>query len=229
MAKSFAWSFSKIKNFETCPKRHYEVDIARNYRDEDSDELIWGNKVHKALALACQGKQALPEDMASFQPWVDKVKATAGVLKVEQKYAITKGLLKTSWFGDNAWYRGIGDIVQLNPPVAFIRDWKTGKPKPDDKTQLMLMAACVFAHFNDIQAVVSQYVWLKEDPGDVDLSSTVRRYDRRDMPRHWLDVLPRVEAYEKAIREQSFPPMPGGLCKRYCPVTSCPYHGKGSH
>ena len=32
---------------------------------------------------------------------------------------------------------------------------------------------------------------------------------------------------EEAYRTTTYPPKPSGLCSSYCPVTSCPYHGKG--
>ena len=48
--KPFSWSWSKLKNFRTCPKRHYHVDIAKDFKEDDSEDLLWGNEVHEALA-----------------------------------------------------------------------------------------------------------------------------------------------------------------------------------
>ncbi len=31
--KEWSWSYSKLKNYEVCPKRHYEVDVLKNYDD----------------------------------------------------------------------------------------------------------------------------------------------------------------------------------------------------
>ena len=49
--KAFAFSYSRIKNFEACPKRHLEVDLKKTFKEADSDQLTWGNAVHKALEL----------------------------------------------------------------------------------------------------------------------------------------------------------------------------------
>ena len=48
--KPFAWSYSRLKNFEVCPKRHYEIDIAKNIKEEESEALLWGNTVHRSCA-----------------------------------------------------------------------------------------------------------------------------------------------------------------------------------
>src|SRR5688572_25036351 len=100
MAKEWAWSFSKFKNWVTCPKRHYEIDVQKNYV-EDSEQLTWGNTVHKGIAAAIlhayglpsagSGRDKvvaapLPESMKSYQRWIDVVRASPGQLLVEQKY-----------------------------------------------------------------------------------------------------------------------------------------------
>lgn len=220
MAKSFAWSFSKLKNFESCPKRHYEVDIAKNIKEEEGEALLWGNRVHKEMAIALTKNTPLPAEMSEYQRWVDKVYTGAGSLLVEQKYAITKEFSKASWFSPSAWYRGIGDVVRIATPVALILDWKTGKIL-EDSVQLALMAQCVFAHYPDVSHVRSEYVWLKDD------CQTSELFTRDHMPGLWEGLLGRVGAMAEAASTNTYPPKPGYLCKRYCPVASCPYHGKG--
>lgn len=218
--KQFAWSFSKLKNFEVCPKRHYEVDLAKNFTDEDGEALVWGNRVHKAMAVRLgKPKAPLPDDMALFEPWAKKVENGAGTLYVEQKYAITKDFMRCDWFAPVAWYRGIGDVVRVSGRVALVLDWKTGKIL-EDSVQLALMAQCIFAHFPEVQKVRSVYAWLKDD------AETSEVFDRSDMSELWVGLLDRVWKLENAYKTQSYPPLPGRLCKRWCPVTSCPYHGK---
>src|SRR5215472_2339557 len=53
-------------------------------------------------------------------------------------------------------------------------------------------------------------------------------FDRSDLTQIWAEIMPRVNAMERAKLFEKFPPTPSGLCKRFCPVTSCQYHGKGS-
>ena len=47
---SFSWSFSKLQASETCAYRYQQVDLLKNYRDEDRTALEWGDEVHKAFA-----------------------------------------------------------------------------------------------------------------------------------------------------------------------------------
>lgn len=218
--KQWAWSYSKLKNYETCPKRHWHCDIAKDVKDEESEHITYGNMVHKALADAIAGKAELPQPYKHWQPWVDRITSDGkGTILVEQQLAITKDLTATEWFGRDAWYRGIADVIKIVGPVAVVLDWKTGKIS-EDGVQLALMAQCVFAHHPIVQKIRTEFVWLKED------ATTRADFTREDMVGVWTGLLPRVALLEKASVEVSYPPKPGYLCKRYCPVEACPHHGR---
>ena len=45
----FTWSFSSLKEYINCPKKYYEVRVAKNYVFKDTDATIYGKEVHKAL------------------------------------------------------------------------------------------------------------------------------------------------------------------------------------
>jgi len=217
--KSFAWSYSKLKNYETCPKRHFHCDIQKDVVEEESEALMYGNAVHKALAERLSKGTPLGEPFKHLEPWAAKLLTNDGNLLVEQKYAIRSDFGPTEFFAKDAWYRGIGDVVKIVGPVALILDWKTGKVL-EDSQQLALMAACVFAHYPDVQKVRSEFVWLKED------ATTRADFAREDMPRVWNNLLPRVKSLESAYTSMSFPPKPGNLCRRWCPVKQCPHNGE---
>jgi hypothetical protein len=218
---SFSWSYSKLKNFDVCPKRHYEVDLAKNYSEDQGpdSQLGWGNRVHKALADACKGREALPDTMRDYQHWVDRVQAGPGELMVEQKYALTRDFQPTEYFGPRVWYRGIGDVVRVDGPVALGLDWKTGKILHDSK-QLMLLAQCILAYHPDVQIVRTEFVWLKDN------CTTPETFRRKNIANEWIGMLDRVRGLEQAAKDMSYPPKPGRLCHSYCPVMSCVYHGK---
>jgi PD-(D/E)XK nuclease superfamily len=229
MSGKFSWSFSKLESFETCAKRYYEYMAApweKRIKDGDTDNLKWGNEVHDALRDAIKSKTPLPEYMKPYQVWVDRVLAGPGELFVEQKYGLDSNLSPMPYFAPNFWYRGIADIVRIDNPVALAIDWKTGKPK-EGSIQLGLMALCIFQHFANVKVVRTDYVWLQEDPNS-EAATTRKVWRREDMPQFVSEVLPRVQKLEWAHKTMTFPPTPGGLCKRYCKVTSCPFHGKGT-
>lgn len=223
--KAFAWSYSRLKNYETCPKRHYNIDIAKKFREEESDELAYGNLLHKVLADAISGKAPLPEAHKKMQRWVDmitqpgKPQPAGAQILVEQQLAITQDFSKTSWFGEDAWFRGIADVAKIVGPVAVAIDWKTGKII-EDGIQLALIAQCIFAHHPQVQKVRTEFVWLKYD------AQTRADFTRHDMVSVWAGLLPRVKTLESAYKAQEFPAKPSFLCKRWCPVSSCPHHGE---
>lgn len=242
-AKEWSWSYSKKKNYDTCPKRHYEVDIAKHFKDT-SEQLDWGNDVHTALAAHVQSGQRLPDSMSIYEHWSDEMRTgrfldpdTGEVLTapawlrwlqmpdcqtlVEQKYAIRRDFGKTSWFGNDAWYRGVCDAVRLDPTrtVGLARDWKTGKVLHDSR-QLMLMAQCLFSHIPTLQRLRTEFVWLKDD------CRSVETFDRATIAREWVPLLPEIANMETQAKAMNYPPKPGRLCGRYCPVTACPFHGK---
>lgn len=223
--KILPFTWTKLNAFETCPLRHLKVDLQKVFKEERSDQLLWGEKVHKAFEDALKTKNGkLPEEMAPWQKYIDRLRATPGEILVEQKFALTKNLQPCEYFAPGAWYRGKADVVKMAYPVAIAVDWKTGRRKvgPENK-QLTLMAQCVFSHHPEIEAVLSRFVWLDSDQEDDEL------YTRQRVADEWVDNLyPRVERMLLAAETETYLPQPGGLCKSYCPVSSCQFHGKGS-
>lgn len=219
--KAFTWSYSRLKNFETCPKRHWHLDIAKDVKEEESEQLTWGNFVHAALAKRIADKVPLPSGMEEYEAWCEKIlkDSDQATILVEQKLAITKDFDPCGYFDSNVWFRSVGDVVKINGQVALIADWKTGKIV-EDSCQLALAAQCVFAHHPGVHAVRSEFIWLKED------ATTTQIFQRDDMRGVWNGLFPRVRTLEKAAQETNYPPKPGGLCRRFCPVTQCPHNGE---
>lgn len=218
MSKEWNWAYSKYKNYDVCPKRHYEVDLAKNFTDS-TDQLKWGNEVHDALRDATTGAKALPDSMKDYQRWVEEIKSGPGSLLVEMKMAITKEFQPTQYFANNVWFRGICDVARIDGPVALARDYKTGKLTHDSR-QLMLMSQCIFVHYPKVQRIKTEFVWLKED------CTTEETFNRSTIHREWPPVLEQVKQMQQAAETMTYPPKPGRFCARYCPVLSCPFHGK---
>lgn len=217
--KSFSWSWSKIKNFETCSFRYYSIDVTKAVKEEESEILAWGNAVHDALHKYVSQGQPLPTSMAKFQGIADRVKNANGNVLVEQKLALTEDFGPCGFFDSAAWFRGIADALIINGPVALAIDYKLGKIV-EDSQQLALLAACTFAHYPDVQRIRTEYWWLKED------AVSRAEFTRADIPAIWKNMLPRVEQLKRAHEANHFPPKPGNLCRRWCPVSGCEHHGK---
>lgn len=221
--KSFTWSFSHLKNFSVCPKKYYHVQVAKDYKEEEGESLTYGKTIHKVLELYIEHGTILPPvHEPVLKPIADRYignRAGAEIL-VEQKYGLTRDFAPCDFFAKDVWFRGVADFVKIKGPVALMVDWKTGRVK-ENQVQLALMAASLFAHRPDVKAIRTEFVWIDHD------AVTREDFKREEIAKVWANVLPEVETLERAYKLTEFPARPGGLCRKYCPVSSCPYHGKG--
>lgn len=223
--KAFAWSYSRLKNYRACPKKHFHVDIKKDCAEEQGPQLEWGNAVHSAMAGRVLEGKPLPVTMREFEPEAARVAGNnppGTVVLVEQDMAIKDDFTPAGYFERGVWYRAKCDVVKIWQDVGVAIDWKTGKIN-EDSEQLALMAQCVFSKYPQVQVVRTEYVWLGNN------ARTTLNLTREHLKQLWAKLLPEVQAYEQACTNEIFPPKPGGLCKRFCPVTSCQYHGKGSY
>jgi hypothetical protein len=218
--KPFAWSFSQLKNFETCSKRYYHYNVAKDVVEPSTPQLDAGNALHKHFEDRLVKGTPLPLGYGMYEKLLAKIVAAPGALYGEQKLAINANFEPRTYFARDVWLRTVADAAKVLGDRATIFDWKTGKPS-DDETQLKLNAATMFAHAPELRRVRAALVFLGHN------ATTQAEYDRDDLPEIWSEIMPRVRAMAKARQDQEYPPRPSGLCKRYCAVVSCPYFGKG--
>lgn len=222
--KPFSWSYSALKNFETCERRHYEIDRAKRWKEDSSDALLWGNSFHEAMAARIgPKKKPLPITMAKYEEFalVAEKYGAAGEIHVENKIAFDRAFRATEYFDNSTWFRGVIDLIIRIGDLAIMWDWKTGKVL-DDPQQLGLFATCVFSRYPEIQRCQTSYIWIGND------ATSDALFTRADLPRIWADIMPRVKRMEEAYYSVSYSANPSGLCKKYCPVASCEYYGVGS-
>jgi hypothetical protein len=200
------------------------VDLDKKFVDDKGEMLAWGDEVHKAMAGALSAGRALPITMQRYQPWIDLLdkQTGSGKCRTEMKLSFDRNFKACGYFDGQCWFRGVADVLILRPPVAVAIDWKTGKILVDSQ-QLGLMAQCVFANYPDIDTVATSFIWLGQD------TQTPEVYRRPDMTKLWSEMMPRVQAMEEAYKSGVYHPIPSGLCKRFCPVETCQYHGRGAY
>ena len=224
--KKFAWSWSRLKNFRVCPKKHYHVDLAKEFKEPDNDILIWGNQVHEAMAARIATGKPLPAIMEHYDEWPASMKVLQDqgwAVRTELKLAMSEAHKPTGFFDNHTWFRGVCDVLAIESKTgaALALDWKTGQIKPDAE-QLALNAALIFSHYPEVSVVDTVYVWLGND------DKTTKRFTRADMLPLWSGLMPEINQLAEAHRTTTYPPKPSGICIRHCPVTSCPHFGKGS-
>jgi hypothetical protein len=229
--KPFSWSWSKLKNYRSCPKRHYEIDLAKSVVEPESEPLKWGHDVHQAMANRIAKGTELPPTMQHYHEWPDRmlaVKKMGARMLVENKLAMSADFKPTSFFDASTWFRGVVDVLTFGVTRAGSIDWKTGGNVNPEYEQLGLSAQLIFAHYPEIEEVDSVYVWLGHTHDDGSAITTRKTYARDAMVPLWNGLMPEIAQMTEAYRTTTYPPKPSGLCKRHCPVESCPYHGKGS-
>lgn len=223
--KPFSWSWSAINDYETCPFQYAAKRFFCTVVEDQNEANIWGNRVHKASEDHMKSGKAMDgefKDLAKYPVALRKWALRHNlVIDPEAKFCVSQSLKPTSWFGKDAWGRGIIDVLLISPDgkKAWIIDWKTGKVKPDS-AQLRYFIALASTRYPDIQTYSTKFVWMKYD--DV----TGEDYTADQLPDIWAELLGRVNRVKKAWDDQVFPCKPSGLCNGWCPVKAC-QHYKG--
>lgn len=224
-SKPFTWSWSALESFETCPKKHYHLRIAKDVVEPEGPALAWGRQAHTALENRVMKGTPLPAQFAMWEgygAYISGLREQGAQVKAEVKHCLTSELAPTTYFGKDAWVRGASDVEVTRGRAMWVFDWKTGKLKPESG-QLRLHTALVMQANPGIQKVSTAFVFLPDN------AIVSEQFTRADLPKLWGEFLPRVKAMEQAVVSQTFQPRPSGLCKRHCPVVSCPHHGRGSY
>lgn len=127
--RPFAWSYSALNDFETCPKRYAEVKVFRRVKEEPNAAATWGQRAHEIVAAHLRGQAELPEVLEVFKPVIDKIKAIDNyrLFLVEQKMAFDRQMrMLDDFFHPCTWFRGVVDVavVAENWRDVLIVDWK---------------------------------------------------------------------------------------------------------
>lgn len=223
----FSWSHTHSATFDTCPRQYEAKYVTKEVKFQETDATRWGNHVHKVAEDYLRDGFPVPLDVP-YQKQFDWVKDRAerfnAKLVVEGEYGLTSAWEPCEYFDrvKKVWCRSKLDVLLLRPDgVAEVIDWKTGKPRTD-KSQLMLYALFVLAHYPEIEEVRTGYAWLGHNqmtPPTAYLRFNAAAY-RSYWDRKYLEM--------HAARERGvFVPKPSGLCRQWCDVVACDFHGKG--
>jgi hypothetical protein len=209
-SSQFAWSYSALNAFETCPRRFHLVR-SKQVTEPQTEALLHGNQTHKALERHLKKQEPLPEKYAAYRPYADAILSRPGKLHVEHRVALNNSLRPTEYFASDVWVRGVIDVALVKPDRAIMFDWKTGAKRPNSD-QMKLFAAIGIASFPYVQKVDTAFVWLQHG------SLTRETFTRADIQTIFQEFRPRVGRIEEAIAANTFHPRPSGLCRAHCPV-----------
>lgn len=214
--KPFAWSYSSLTTYETCPlKDKFRRDKAPKPFNK---YLTRGIAVHQLGEDYLNGKlKKVPTEYAQFaKPLAELKKAGA---QAELELAFTRQWEPTEWFGDRTWFRCKLDVQHEGPSQpdkkgdvgALLRviDFKTGRPKEyPEQERINVMAALL----GEPEAVAATMEFWYLDQGVV-LPKKPKLYVRKNMlsgaMKEYTIRAARMEA------EKKFLPKKGSHCS-YC-------------
>lgn len=215
-----AWSFSALKTFETCPRKYHAEKVAKLYPFEETEQTLYGKKVHLACEEYIRDGKPLPKGMEQFQKALDSLNKIPGDKHCELKMALTADRQPVKFLDKSVWVRGIADLIILDGDKAWVVDYKTGSAKYPDKKQLELMALMVFDHYPEVQKVKAALVFLLHD---VVIKEAYTRDQADELWERWGQ---KTDILDRAFEHDNWPPNPNGLCRKWCPVETCEFNGR---
>lgn len=220
MKKAGAWSFSKIKNFETCPRQFYHVTVLNEFPFKDTPATIYGKEFHTACEEYIRDGKPLPPQFSFMEETMQKLAALPGEKHCELKMGLNADLEACGFFDKSVWFRGIADLIIVDGDTARYIDYKTGKSsRYAEKGQLELMALAIFKHFPQVKKVKGALLFTIAN------DMVKQDYLAADEGALWSPWIQKYAALEKAFETGVWNPRPSGLCRKHCPVTQCAHNG----
>lgn len=216
MTTPLAWSYTSLSDFINCPRQFYEKRVIKSVKEDESEQMLYGNYVHKAFELRQQNGTPLPSDLAQHEAFMQVLARHEGQHFTEKKVALSRSVTPCSFFAKDVWWRGVIDYHKISNYVVSITDYKTGKVHRDFK-QLKLFALWVFAEYPQVTVVNTQYYWTQTR------TCTGEQYTRDQVRALWREFVPHLAQYKEAFQTDTWQPRPSGLCNGWCPVTACEF------
>lgn len=216
MSDLVAFSYSRLEGYETCPKKFFRMNIAKDIKEPQNDKTQFGTDMHLAFAKFLRNNTMLPLHLRQHLPMLRQLQQAPGEKVIEQQIAINAEYKQTDWFAKDTYCRVISDLTIMNGSHAVMFDWKSGKMK-DDFDQLRLAAAVMFLIAEEIETISMHFVWTQNK------QVTSDKMAREEMPAVWANLMPRLQVYQNAHANQDFPARKGVHCN-WCWVKDCGFN-----
>ena len=220
MANHLAWSYSRLKTFNDCPRQLWHNIAPKGHPDRveyvETVATKAGNAVDAALTARLATKAPLPAEFAKYEGLAAAVEAAPGQTFTQMQLALDQSLKPCGYKDwDNAYVRVIYDFAKINGERGFLGDWKNGQIWLDEG-QLRLFATVGFHVFPEVQVFDTSYIWLKHD------KTSDETYHRRDLSEMWMTFMPDVERMQIAFKTGQFPATPkrGKASCKWCPANA---------
>lgn len=199
-----SFSHTALKDFANCPLAFQHKRVLKDVAFVQGPEAKWGEEVHKHFENRVKHQTPLPFTLSQFEPILSQFDGKR--CEVELQMAVNDKLQPVEWFADDAWIRGIADVmVWLDDKTLWIGDYKTGKRRPDFD-QLQLFSLLVWQHYPEIETCKTSFIWIKDKKIDTET------YQRADANQMWEKVMTKIRRVYKAHEVGVWPANPTGLC-----------------
>jgi len=220
---NYTWSYSSLGLFQQCPKKYYHLRVAKDYKEPETDALLYGKRLHEAAELYIGKGTPLPLQFGFIKNMLDLLKTLGegGEFLCEYRMALTRDLEPCDFFAKDVWWRGVADLVIIKDDKAYLVDYKTGKSsRYADTKQLEILALALFKHRPDLKLVKGGLLFLvANDFVKVD-------YEDSQQAEPWVKWLNETKQLEAAYENEVWNPKPNFSCKQYCVVVNCIHNGK---
>lgn len=215
------WSHSGLKDFETCARKYHEVKVLKKYPRQETEQTLYGTQLHEQAELHIKDKRPLDTNFTFLQPVLDALGRIPGRKFPEYEMALTHDMRVCNFHSKDYWVRGIADLIIVDDDdlTAHCFDYKSGNNKYPDTDQLDLMSLMIFKHFPHVRRVKSGLLFVLKDT--VTKHNVVR--DQED--KLWWRYRERVGRLEQSYATGVWNPTRSGLCRKWCPVTTCEFNG----
>lgn len=230
-----AWSFSRLSDFEKCPRMAFLKYVEKRPQPEPAPDnkgeiaRLRGIAVHSAAEAYVKGEaQMLDPLLESIEEQVNEYRDAyaKGLVEVEQDWAFDVNWQQVGWFDSNCWARIKLDIfVRWSPEFGEVADYKTGKKYGNEvkhSQQGLLYAIAAFMRYPEMERVRIRFLYVDQPAAQ----STCKEYDRATIMRMWPTWDDRARLFTFS---QTWPVKPNAINCRFCPYSpneggdkSCP-------
>lgn len=214
-----AWSYSAIKTFNQCPKKYYHINFKKDVKFDETDQIRFGNKVHKVAEENTKYKKPIPKEFDFLVPVLNGLDSIGGTSLCELKLAVkwvADKLVACDYFDKNTWWRGAADRVIFKDSLAYSVDYKTGNAKYADTKQLDLIAGALFIKYPEVKKIKSALIFVQNGEMVKETHEATHAED------YLLSFKDDVDRLEHTIQTGEWIAKPSRLCN-WCNVTHCQF------
>ena len=207
------WSFSRLTDYEQCPKRAWLKHAERVPEPRQSPAADRGTAIHTLAEKYLLGQiDPLPKELGKFEDEFSSMRKHGEKLLLEQEWGFDHEWQPCAYKGDTTWGRVKADcVLPLSTMTGLVIDFKTGKKFGNEikhGEQLQMYALSSFIMHPEWTDITAELWYLDVD----DLTSV--KVTRKTAMEKYLKVFD--HRLRKMTEATEFPAKPNIVSCKYC-------------